>query len=121
MDVFVLGFPIRFFTDILPIWKRATLSTEYDFPVDGLQKFLIDTATQKGMSGSPVILRQRGGYANTKGDMVMGITAATKFLGVYSGRYTDDLAAVQLGVVWRKELIDEIINTGVAGNFTLKA
>ena len=121
MDVFVLGFPIRLFTGIYPIWKRATLSTEHDFNVDGLPKFLIDTATQKGMSGSPVILRQRGSYANVAGNMIMDGASATKFLGIYSGRYFDDeMGKVQLGVVWRKELIDEIINSGVAGNFQIR-
>jgi hypothetical protein len=122
MDVFVLGFPMRFFTGIFPIWKRATLATEYDFAVEGLPKFLIDTATQKGMSGSPVILRQRGGYSDVNGNMMMGMSSATKFLGISSGRYEgDDLAAVQLGIVWRKEIIDEIIDSGVPGDYILRA
>lgn len=122
MDVFVLGFPMRFFTGIFPIWKRATLATEYDFDIEGLPKFLIDTATQKGMSGSPVILRQRGSYSDINGNIRMGISSATKFLGIYSGRYHgDDLAAVQLGVVWQKKLIDEIINSGTPGSFALRS
>jgi len=118
MDVFVLGFPIRLFTDILPIWKRATISTEYFFNVDGLSKFLIDTATQEGMSGSPVFLRARGSYATEAGDNIMCSTAVpTKFLGIYSGRYIgDNIENIQLGIVWKKELIDEIINNGVVGH-----
>jgi len=126
MDVFVLGFPIKFFTDIFPIWKKATIATEHAFDVDRLPKFLIDTATQKGMSGSPVILRERSAYRSEEGDMIMG-GGATRFLGVYSGRYQDNseeddeikLLKAQLGMVWKKIVIDEIIDAKVPGSFVI--
>lgn len=121
MDVFVLGFPIRLFTGIFPAWKRGTIATEPAFSVDEMPKFLIDTATQQGMSGAPVILRARGPYLDLEGQMKISTPPATKFLGIYSGRYTSDkLDEVQLGIVWRKELIDEIINDGVPGHFELR-
>jgi len=121
MDIFVLGFPIRLFTGIFPVWKRATVSTETDINVDGLPKFLIDTATREGMSGSPVVVRQRGSYIDASGNMIMGMASATKFLGVYSGRYgSDNLEGAQLGIVWKKELIDQIIDEGVPGQYQIR-
>ena len=121
MDVFVLGFPIRLFTGIFPIWKRGTIATEYEIMVDGIPKLLIDTATQKGMSGSPVILQERIYTDANDGQTKMTMPPAKKFLGVYSGRYsTDNLAEAQLGIVWRKELIDQIIDSGVPGQYEIR-
>jgi hypothetical protein len=121
MDVFVLGFPVKLFTHIHPIWKRATIATEYAILVDGLPKFLIDTATAKGMSGAPVIARSQNSYTCTNGNTNFGTGPYTQFLGIYSGRSKgDELDTVQLGVVWRKELIDEIIDNGVPGDYKIK-
>lgn len=117
MEAFVLGFPVKMFTDIIPIWKRATIASEYDFNVNNMHQFLIDTATYSGMSGAPVILRSRS-YRDNKGNVssVISHNIPTKFIGIYSGRLsldntTDkDFTRAQLGVVWKKELIDEIID-----------
>lgn len=111
MDVFILGFPIRTFTGIFPIWKRGSIASEYDILVDGIPKLLIDTATQKGMSGSPVILIERRPYTDSvDGQTKFTTPYASKFLGIYSGRHgSDNIAEAQLGIVWRKELIDIII------------
>lgn len=117
MEAFVLGFPVRMFTDIIPIWKRATIASEYDLNVNNMHQFLIDTATYSGMSGAPVILRSTS-YRDNKGNVshVISHNIPTKFIGIYSGRLsldnaTDkDLTRAQLGIVWKKELIDEIID-----------
>ena len=122
MDVFVLGFPIKFFTGIFPVWKRATIATEYDLGIEGnsIPRFLVDTASRRGMSGSPVILRQRGGYIQESGNQRILPGTFTRFLGVYSGRYgVDDDNQAQLGIVWQKRLIDEVIDEGVPGNHIL--
>jgi hypothetical protein len=79
MDVYVLGFPIKLFTGIFPTWKRGTIATEPVFSIDDMPKFLIDTATQQGMSGAPVILRARGPYPDLEGKIKISTRPATKF------------------------------------------
>jgi hypothetical protein len=117
-DAFVLGYPLgltggsRF-----PIWKRASIASEPGFDLDELPKLLIDTATRKGMSGSPVIAVRRG-VTQPRGtsdfdDSVFG-TSET-FLGVYSGRVDDDPLGAQIGIVWKAEMVAQIIDAGVAG------
>lgn len=112
-DVFILGYPF----DItggkeLPIWKRGTISTEPIIDIDNLPKFLIDTATRSGMSGSPVIM-ERIGLHGLSGQKLTGqeiIGKIRKFAGVYSGRIgSEDNFQTQLGIVWKAHVIEEII------------
>ena len=58
------------------------------------------------MSGSPVILRRR-----------FGTGPNTTFVGVYSGRIgaKDELEA-QLGIVWRADLVEQIVAKGRPGS-----
>ena len=115
-DAFVLGFPHAMNFHGLPIWKRASIATEPDFDLDKLPKLLIDTATRKGMSGSPVIAVRRGITMPTgllDNESVIG--ESVNFLGVYSGRIGDDPMGVQLGVVWKASVIEEIIAGDVKG------
>lgn len=124
-NVFILGFPQKLFTKICPIWKKATIASEYNIPIDNLPKFLVDTDTFSGMSGSPVILREYGSLLTTSGNYYSGNKPSyTRFLGIYSGRYpaedkdkkVDQYGGdVKLGIVWKKCLIDEIIQEGVPG------
>lgn len=119
-DVFVLGFPFKDpLMGILPVWKRGTIASEYDLPVNrDLPCFLIDSATREGMSGSPVILRSYGSYDTEDGGFIIGGGYYTRFLGVYSGRYGgDDLEKIQIGIVWKKEVIEEIISNQSPGDF----
>jgi hypothetical protein len=114
-DAYVIGYPLglhgggRF-----PIWKRASIASEPGLLIDDLPKVLIDTATRKGMSGSPVIAVRRGYIRSRDGDMNKDILGqAEAFLGVYSGRVDDDPLGAHLGIVWKAEVIDEIIKGGV--------
>jgi hypothetical protein len=117
-DAFVLGFPLGLDGGPgLPIWKRASIATESHYNLDGLPKLLIDTATRKGMSGGPVIAVRRG-FTTPRGaknlsESFIGITET--FLGVYSGRIGDDPLGVQLGIVWKAPVIDEIVRGGLRG------
>ena len=121
INLYILGYPVRQFTGIFPVWKRGTLATEFIFPIEGKSCFLIDTATQEGMSGSPVILRENNYIDDISNQGKISMPAGKKFIGIYSGRYnSNDQQLAQLGIVWKKELIDEIIDSGVAGNFVLK-
>lgn len=117
-DAFVLGYPRGMNSKGLPIWKRASIATEPDIDVDDLPKILIDTATRQGMSGSPVIVVRKG-LTNPSGsfadDSILG--ESMNFLGVYSGRIGEDPLGVQLGVVWKSAVIDEIIDGERNGKF----
>jgi hypothetical protein len=119
-DVFVLGFPLGLaLQQGLPIWKRASVATEPDILVLNLPVFLIDTATREGMSGSPVIARTNGIYRSATGNVLSPL--ASKFIGVYSGRYgADDEFAAQLGRVWHERVITEILANPAKGGYTLK-
>jgi trypsin-like peptidase len=117
-DAFILGFPMgidggRGF----PIWKRASIASEPNLNPDGLPKVLVDTATRKGMSGAPVIAVRRGMTmpvgGKDLGDAILGQTET--FLGVYSGRVDDDSLGVQIGIVWKGSVIEEIIKGGKRG------
>jgi hypothetical protein len=85
-DVFVLGYPLSIAAPLLmPIWKRASLASEPDYRARE-QPFLIDTATRKGMSGSPVIARNFGPYIDESTNMtIMGAGVTTRAIGIYSG------------------------------------
>ena len=115
-DAFVLGFPKGMNAIGFPIWKRASIATEPDIDLDGLPKLLLDTATREGMSGSPVIGIRRG-ITNPSGsfgsDSIIG--ESIQFVGIYSGRIGDDPLGVQLGIVWKSSVIDEIIEGNVHG------
>ena len=123
MDCFVIGFPKRLAHQrILPIWKRASIATEPDIPHDDLPVFLIDTATREGMSGAPVVLRTSNYISSKTGNMVMGVGAFSRFVGVYSGRFKgDDELEAQLGRVWHRAVIDEIIAGEIHGSYKLRS
>lgn len=116
-DVFILGFPYNFKGGgNFPIWKRASIATEPGIDYNLKPQFLVDTASREGMSGAPVIFRRDGihGLINgmPKDDTIFG--EIQNFIGVYSGRYTGDTEFdAQLGIVWKKSVIDEIISGNV--------
>ena len=109
-DVFILGYPFGL-TDVsgMPVWKRASVATE---PGTSQPSFLVDTATRSGMSGSPVLHRFRGLYKHDETSKNLApndwIGEGDDFVGVYSGRLGDDELKAQLGIVWKRSLIDEI-------------
>lgn len=117
-DAYVLGFPKGMSGGgPLPVWKRASVASEPGVDLDGLPKVLVDTATRQGMSGSPVIAVLRRGVIlpNGKFDQDAFFGQGYKLLGVYSGRIGEDELGVQLGVVWKARVIDEIIEGGRRG------
>ncbi len=107
-NVFVLGYPLPFRSKLWPVWKHATVATDPLEPINGLPYFLIDTATRKGMSGAPVILRSVGGYA--------AVDNVSRLVGIYSGREgiaEDD--RFQLGIVWHAALINQVLDDPLDG------
>lgn len=122
MDVFILGFPKGLAKQgIVPVWKRGSVASEPALHVDSLPLFLVDTATRQGMSGSPVYVRTFGSALIEDGPNVLGGGTFTRFLGVYSGRYgADDELAAQLGRVWHRPILDEVIDNGVQGSYDIR-
>lgn len=123
-DLYILGFPFGMQpTSVLPIWKRASVASEPDYPVNGHPCFYVDTATRKGMSGSPVLLRTRHYQLKTEPQSQAfhsRTPAVTQFVGVYSGRNVGHEHEAQLGLIWRREVLDQILAESVPGNFTLR-
>lgn len=117
MECFVVGYPLGLKGRVsTPIWKRGSIATEPELDHDRLPMMLIDTATRKGMSGSPVIIRHHGVHLPTgeiTDDSVFG--TVENFLGVYSGRVGDDELGGQLGRVWKMRVIEEIFDSGKKG------
>lgn len=120
-DAFVVGYPFSDTTHLqLPIWKRASVASEPDVDLEQMPKIFIDTATRSGLSGSPVVM-QRVGIHGASGGKLTGseiIGRIRNFVGVYSGRIGKDESKAQLGIVWKARVIDEIIDSGVAGCVT---
>lgn len=115
-EVFILGYPMGVGVERLPIWKRASVASEIDFDFEGLPKFLVDTASASGMSGSPVVRRTSGGGMMDDGSMTITTGTMSKFVGVYSGRLTSGNALeAQLGLVWKAKVIEEIIDGQTRG------
>lgn len=116
-DVFIVGFPRGISgAGRLPIWKRGTIASEPELDMDDLPKILIDGLTREGMSGSPVIAQYIGYYrtnpSEMSGDDWFG--QERTFLGIYSGRLPgQDEFEAHLGIVWKKDTIDEIIQSGI--------
>jgi hypothetical protein len=120
LDVYVLGYPLGLTGGLqLPIYKRATIANEAQFPLDNLPKLFIDTATRKGMSGAPVFVDKLGSWLEEKPDgkrMLQLAGRARRFIGIYSardGKSTEFDA--QLGIVWKPDVIEEVIAGRKAG------
>lgn len=112
-DVFILGYPLGVNAGGLPLWKRASIASELSLNIDGLPKFLVDTASRQGMSGSPVILKKRRpvsiGSTSDGGEPKVESRYYNKFLGVYSGRlFSNEKNDAQIGIVWSAKVVDEI-------------
>lgn len=115
-DVFILGFPFGLSAGgIFPIWKRATIASEPALEISGLPKMFVDTASRAGMSGSPVVLFQNRPVTLIRSSPIdpeqkQFSRHRMKLVGVYSGRIgADDTSQrAQLGIVWRRRVIDEI-------------
>ncbi len=119
-DLFLLGFPAGV-TDytLQPIWKRATIATEPRLGWNKQKQFLVDSASRKGMSGGAALYFSKMGQLPVSlGSSVMILQPLHILHGIYVGRIGDSEFEAQVGVVWKKEIIDEIIDSGVPGTST---
>lgn len=111
-NLFIIGFP--FGVEPFPIWKRATVASEPLMIDKSTIPFLsVDTATRQGLSGSPVYSYEASNYKTEDGSYGFGPGPHHRFLGIYTGRRpisTGDDA--QIGIVWSRKCIEEILVSG---------
>ncbi len=116
----IIGFPYgRTGGGLLGIWTQGYVASEPELDFDGLPAFLIDARTRRGQSGSPVIAYADGGMVATDdgGSSLYG-GPVERFIGVYSGRIadpTDPQPSTDLGFVWKRSVVEEILDSGVEG------
>lgn len=106
-DCFILGFPKGLSGRLAtPIWKRGSIASEPALDHDNKPMLLVDSASRKGMSGAPVISKHSG-FWSRKGELSDDSIIGTvySFVGIYSGRTDDDELGVQIGRVWKKDVI----------------
>lgn len=99
-------------TGYFPTYIRASVASEMDALYHGKLAFLIDGQTSSGMSGSPVYATGLDAIDPTK-KFGGGFKTTSPFVGIYSGRIIEvedeKKRELQVGVVWRRELISEMI------------
>ncbi len=110
----IVGFPFgRTGGGAFGIWVQGTVATEPAVDFDGLPCFLVDSRTRQGQSGSPVLIYNAGGMVPmSDGGVAMFGGPVERLIGVYSGRIS---AESDLGVVWRRDVISEIIDGSQRG------
>ncbi len=138
-DLFIVGYPLGLaVNERLPIWKKGTVASEPSVKIDDLDCFYIDASTKGGMSGSPVFASevyerlaisgenielyhkmQRGEISDQAFLSSLSPTELQNFrkvkefrlVGLYSGRITMGSDHPDIGIVWKKELIDEMFES----------
>jgi len=101
--VSIVGFPSGFGQVAglgLAIWKTGTIASDPDVNVDGMAKFILDTTSRGGMSGSPVYAR-RTIDTDPEGRLVTYSSPKTRLLGVYSAQSE----TLEIGFVWKAEMV----------------
>ena len=138
-DVFIIGFPFglghkgRGLEGLVPLWKRGTIASAPSIDYDDMPKFLVDTASRPGMSGSPVFFMR---YDLQHSQGAWAFKRVHEFCGIYSGRIRkpndesdtqceckckkckereSDELDTQLGIVWKREVIAETIKAKKKG------
>lgn len=111
MPAFIVGYPLGFTVSkksAWPIWKTGHIACDHDLQFNEKDAFLIDASTRGGMSGSPVLIRPFGAYRKNNGNFTMG-KIETRFLGIYSGRIGSLEQNSDIGIVWKPNIIEEIL------------
>ena len=95
-NIFVIGYPWGISATIergggIPLYKRGSIASDPVIDYRRLPSLLIDCRTTTAMSGSPVIASHSGVWmpqGKMTADSIIGTIIS--FLGVYSGRLTDN-------------------------------
>jgi len=110
-EVFIPGYPHNvkdYYAQ--PIWKRATIASSVQHGWNREPKFLIDSASKSGMSGSPVLYYSPNGRVQILGSTYQFDQDVAILAGIYVGRIgVQGELDPQIGTVWNSSVIDEII------------
>ena len=115
-ELFILGYPMGLIDDSgQPIWKRATVATSPWVGWNREKKFLVDCASREGMSGAPALYYNKSGEIRAGASTYIVGRSVTLFWGIYTSRVgkTSEFEA-QIGTVWRREVVDEIIRSKIS-------
>lgn len=110
-ELFIPGYPHNVSDDhVQPVWKRATIASSVQGGWNREPKFLVDSASKSGMSGSPVFYYNPNGEVRILGRTHRFTEEVAILAGVYVGRIgVTKEADPQIGTVWHRSVIDEII------------
>ncbi len=107
MPLSIIGFPFgKTAGGRLPIWITGFIASEPDVDIDEKPLFYVNASGRSGLSGSPVVLRQSGGYHTTEGNLIISSGYQTKFMGIYSGRICNESDICR---IWKPIVIDQIL------------
>jgi hypothetical protein len=108
----IVGFPFEVaYGGAMATWVQGFVASEPRVDVGGLPRFLVDSRTCQGQSGSAVVFFTTAGtFLDLQGNSVSAAGVTEVFVGVYSGRIHSQS---DLGYVWRASAVREII----AGQF----
>ncbi|MPY25191.1 S1 family peptidase [Shewanella sp. YLB-07] len=139
-DLFIVGYPHGIAVeDIFPLWKKGTIASEPLIRPKGLSRFYIDATTTPGMSGSPVFAVENRQLVDLQGqetnafkgfqqgkvsalDAINNIDISKlqptnkkhfQLVGIYSGRLVDGKKDPSIGIVWTKQLIEELFSNQI--------
>lgn len=123
-QVFILGYPLGFSHFInTPIWKRGSIASEpnLETPESGT-RVVIDATTRQGMSGAPVIMRERTHYVAEDGQIKTHANA-TRWIGVYASRPNpvrvdgepDEDRRAEVGFFYKMRCVHDAIVEGLRG------
>ncbi len=111
-ELFIPGYPHNvqdYYSQ--PVWKRATIASSVQQGWNQEPKFLIDSASKSGMSGSPALYYSPNGLVRIRGSKYHFSQDVAILAGIYVGRLeVQGELDPQIGTVWNKSVIDEIIN-----------
>jgi hypothetical protein len=95
------------------IWVQGAIATEPELDYEELPKYLIDSRTRTGQSGSPVVIYKRNGWITlSDGRPFLIHNPIMLLIGVYSGRVNKES---DLGTVWKTQVVEEIAISGRLG------
>lgn len=112
MPLSVVGYPYGLSMDNDPIWIRGSIATDPRRNFGGLPRFLLDARTRKGQSGS-MVMAYHPGFSlipMTQGGSMAFSEDRAQFMGVYSGRTSNDS---DLGYVWNADVTRFVVEHGV--------
>lgn len=117
-DCFVVGYPLSNYEGLMyPIWRSGSIASETLLGLGEVPAFLVDATATPAMSGSPVLRKCNSFVVQNQDRGFIEQISHYEMIGVYAGRLSSkDLERTNLGYVWYKTLIDDVIDYYGFGN-----